>query len=121
MPLYTFVCPEGHKEAGFAKIAERDNPRHCLCGGLFRRIIEAPALRPEIQSYQSPVTGEWIDSRAQRREDLLRTGSMEWEPGLRQDLAKRRAERFEEALAPLEKGVEEVARAMVASGDLPPI
>jgi len=121
MPLYTFVCREGHRDQIFAKIADRDSPRTCLCGGPLTRIIEAPSIRPDIPAYQSPVTGEWVNSRAQRREDLLRTGSMEWEPGLRQELAKRRAEKFEEALKPFEKGVEDVARAMVASGDIPPI
>lgn len=32
-----------------------------------------------MQSYQSPVTGKWIDSPSQRRDDLARTNSRPWE------------------------------------------
>lgn len=32
-----------------------------------------------MPSYQSPVTGKWIDSPSQRRDDLKRTGSRPWE------------------------------------------
>lgn len=32
-----------------------------------------------MSSYQSPVTGKWIDTPAQRRDDLARTGSRPWE------------------------------------------
>lgn len=32
-----------------------------------------------MPSYQSPVTGQWIDSPNQRREDMKRSGSRPWE------------------------------------------
>lgn len=32
-----------------------------------------------MPSYQSPVTGKWVDSPSQRRDDLKRTGSRPWE------------------------------------------
>ncbi len=32
-----------------------------------------------MPSYQSPVTGKWIDTPAQRRDDLARSGSRPWE------------------------------------------
>ena len=32
-----------------------------------------------MQAYQSPVTDKWIDTPAQRRDDLARTGSRPWE------------------------------------------
>jgi hypothetical protein len=44
----------------------------------------APMVIGDLPSYQSPVTGLWVDGRAQRREDLKRTGSRPWE-GLDQE------------------------------------
>ena len=32
-----------------------------------------------MPSYQSPVTGKWVDTPSQRRDDLARTGSRPWE------------------------------------------
>ena len=121
MPLYSGVCPGGHKIQFYSRIDDRDNPRACDCGEPLTRIIDAPYVRPDIPAYISPVTGEWVNSRAQRKEDLLRSNSMEWEPGLKQDIARRRVELQEKAIAPLERTIEETARALVARGDLPPL
>ena len=33
----------------------------------------------DLPGYESPVTGKWVEGRAQRREDLKRTGSRPWE------------------------------------------
>ena len=38
-----------------------------------------PLIFGDLPSYQSPVTGKWIDGRVQRREDLKRTGSRPYE------------------------------------------
>ena len=43
-----------------------------------------PLVFGDLPSYQSPVTGLWVDGRVQRREDLKRTGSRPWE-GLAQE------------------------------------
>ena len=32
-----------------------------------------------MPSYQSPITGKWIDTPSQRRDDLARNGSRPWE------------------------------------------
>lgn len=32
-----------------------------------------------MQSYQSPITGQWIDSPSQRREDMVRNNARPWE------------------------------------------
>lgn len=52
----------------------------------------APLIFGDLPSYQSPVTGQWVDGRKQRREDLKRTGSRPWE-GLEQE--KKEFERHE--------------------------
>jgi hypothetical protein len=52
-------------------------------------------IQPDLPGYESPVTGEWVEGRKARREDLLRTGSRPWE-GMEQEqkeAAKVKAER----------------------------
>lgn len=90
MPLYTFKCVCGQRDLRFAKIAQRDDPQSCSCGQPMQRIIEAPFVRPEIPAYQSPIDGRWIDSRAQRQEDLKRNNCVEVEPGMKEDCERRR-------------------------------
>jgi hypothetical protein len=48
-----------------------------------------------MPAYQSPVTNKWIDTPAQRRDDLARSGSRPWE-GM--DNEKKEAKRRAEAL-----------------------
>lgn len=73
-------------------------------------------VRSEIAPYESPVTGKPITSRRERREDLLRSGSIEWEPGLREHVAKRKADLFEADLRHAEQKVDETVRDLHASG-----
>jgi hypothetical protein len=49
-----------------------------------------------MPSYQSPITGQWIDTPSQRREDMKRSGSRPWE-GRDQELkeAQKRKENLE--------------------------
>lgn len=42
----------------------------------------------DLPGYESPVTGAWVEGRAQRREDLKRSGCREYDPGMKDD-AKR--------------------------------
>lgn len=122
MPLYTFRCSNGHQESVFAKIIERDDIRQCpRCGANLLRQFEAPSVRGDITPYQSPVTGQWIDSKRQRREDLKRSGCVEWEPGIRQDMPRRQQERLEAAFATVEPSIDEAARQLVAAGKLDPL
>lgn len=44
-----------------------------------KRILTSPFGQVDIPSYQSPATGKWITSRAERKEDLKRSGSRPWE------------------------------------------
>lgn len=54
------------EEAWAAKVAMHANPQR------------APSVYV-MPSYQSPVTGKWIDTPSQRRDDLARTGSRPFE------------------------------------------
>jgi hypothetical protein len=39
----------------------------------------APMIFGDLPGYESPVTGQWIEGRRARREDLKRTGCRPWE------------------------------------------
>lgn len=44
-----------------------------------RRAAALHFIQPDLPGYESPVTGEWIEGRKARREDLKRTGSRPYE------------------------------------------
>lgn len=48
-------------------------------------------VAPDLPGYESPVTGNWIEGRAARREDLKRTGCRPYEDGERQEAQRQRA------------------------------
>lgn len=39
-----------------------------------------PQIRGDLPGYLSPVTGQWVEGRAARREDLARSGCREVDP-----------------------------------------
>lgn len=122
MPLYRFTCPIGHDYKFFSKILDRDQARQCpSCGAELQRQFEAPSIHTDIAPYQSPVTGQWVDSKAQRREDLRRNGCIEWEPGIRQDMTRRQEEAFEKSFAPVSQGIDEIGRQLISAGKLDPL
>ncbi len=53
-------------------------------------------------AYRSPVTGEWIRTRAERAEDLKRHGCIEYDEGVKQDYHRR----MQESEAKLSRDVE---------------
>lgn len=46
----------------------------------------------ELPSYQSPITGEWVDGRVARREDLARSNCVEYDDSMPAEQAKRHAQ-----------------------------
>lgn len=119
MPMYDAVCAHGHKEVIFSKIAQRDEPRYCeQCSGLLTRLISAPAVRPDIQAYQSPATGKWVDSRAKRRDDLRRSGCIEWEPGIREQAETNRQQALEKNFRAVEATVDTMTRELHSAGQI---
>jgi hypothetical protein len=103
MPLHDYRCPHGHHFSHYCKIADLGSvvccPVHMTPAE--RVFLTVPFGRVDIPAYQSPVDGRYVGSRRQRREDLARTGCVEWDPGMRQDSERRAAEqeaRFEQGL-----------------------
>lgn len=68
----------------------------------------APLVFGDLPSYRSPVTGQWIDGKVQRREDLKRTGSRPYE-GREQEL-KEAARHTRYAEEKQDRAIERTAR-----------
>jgi hypothetical protein len=67
----------------------------------------APMVWGDLPAYESPVTGQMVEGRVQRREDLKRTNSRPWE-GIEQE--KKEAQRRKQYLAQQEeKSLEKAA------------
>jgi hypothetical protein len=115
MPLYSFRCLCGKRDTRFAKVEARNSPQFCSCGASMTRVLDAPAVRPEITPYLSPVTGLPISSRAQRTEDLKRSGSIEWDPGMRADCERRQADELETTYRTVDASIDKTVAEMHAS------
>lgn len=77
------------------------------CARMHREPIVKTASVHVMQSYQSPVSGQWIDTPRQRRNDLEASGSRPWE-GREQEVkvAQQREKDFDKML---EKSAEKAA------------
>ena len=45
-----------------------------------RSDLPTPSIMPDLPGYMSVASGQWVDGRQDRREDLKRTGSRELDP-----------------------------------------
>jgi putative FmdB family regulatory protein len=106
MPIYVFACAKGHRFDRYLKLAEYDTPQRCECGESAVRQVVAPMVMPDIPAYQSPVTGQWVNSRAQRREDLRRHDCVEYEPSMKDHALRQRAQEDAALEASVEQTVE---------------
>ena len=81
-----------------------------LVRGMYYTEPETHFVRGEIEGYESPASGEWIDSRRKRREDFKRTGTREWEGAeTERKLAKQwEAENAKKMDAKIERGIHHV-------------
>jgi len=109
VPVYEYLCDAGHNFDRVLRLAEYDTPQTCECGAAATRQISASMFAVDIPAYQSPVTGRWINSRAERREDLKRTSCVEYEPSMK-DHAEKARQRED---ADLEKKMEETVEAEI--------
>jgi len=90
MPIYTF-SRDGETFEAVMSIAERDV---FVCEPGVRQIIRPVQVMRDIPEYRSPVNGKLISSRSERRDDLARTNSREWDPSDSPTGGKLRNERF---------------------------
>jgi len=79
-----------------------------------QRVLCAPTIVGELVPYVSPASGKWVNSRSQQKEDLARSGAILAEPGLAQDIARKRAAIEEKKFEPLSKAVDETVARLVS-------
>ena len=98
MPRYEFTCANGHTFDCYLKVDFRDTPQTCGCGASSRRIISLPMIhvKPDVH-YKSPIDDKPITSMAARKEDMARSGCIEYDPEMKTDYS-RRIERDEKSL-----------------------
>lgn len=93
VPIYESLCGKcGRPHEYYATAANCYDTPTCCGERTTKMILTPPFGQVDIPAYVSPVTGRLINSRTQRKEDLLRTGSRPWE-GMEQETkeAQRRA------------------------------
>lgn len=119
MPFYTTLCETcGEKDEIFRKIAQRDILPTCSCGGRVYRTVAAPAVQGEIAPYISPATGEYITSRAQRREEMHKAGYITLEPGLKEQIARNKAASYQKTLDEVDPIVDSLVTSLNVAGKL---
>lgn len=117
MPMYDVLCSLCEKRDVVVRTVEqRDMNLPVCCDSPMHRIISAPAVQAGFEPYESPKSGKWIASRTQQREDLKRTGSFLYEPGVREQIARTKQEKWNETLADVDKKVDNVVRDLHTSG-----
>jgi putative FmdB family regulatory protein len=118
MPLYQTRCQDCDRtDAIWRRVADRDKLTPCVkCHGSLIREISAPYIAPDIQPYVSPATGKVVNSRTQQQNDLKASGHILNEPGLKNDIARRREERKEETFKPIEAAVDASVNNLVNRG-----
>ena len=103
MPLYDFSCQCGSRFERFVALANFSDPQHCTCGLPARRVISAPMFSVDATDYTCPITGDYVGSKHQHRENLAKHGCRVFETGEREAAEQRR--RAEDAR--LDKAIED--------------
>jgi putative FmdB family regulatory protein len=92
MPIYEFRCPQGHIFELFRPVAEYAAPARCPCGEAGERVIlTPPRVFGDLEGYESPASGEWIEGRRARAEDFARTGTRPYDPGEKEEAVRQAA------------------------------
>lgn len=79
MPTYCYRCSVCDRpDEAFRHVADRHDGPPC-CGKRMTIEIRPAYVQCDLPGYQSPVSGQWIEGRAARRDDLARTQSRPWE------------------------------------------
>jgi putative FmdB family regulatory protein len=101
VPLYDCLCKSGHKFERFIKLADFEAPIECDCHAPASRVISAPLISVDNTGYSCPVTGKWVGSRREHRDNLARQGCRVLEPGEKEQSAQfrqREEELFEKKI-----------------------
>lgn len=99
MPVYESICRKCGKVHDYYQTVDNRHDTPECCGEKTDKAILTPSMGiVDIPAYVSPVSGRWVNSRKQRKEDLAEANCRPWE-GLEQEKkeAARRQEYLEQA------------------------
>ena len=91
MPIYTYVCANGHQFDRFLKLKDYREPQTCDCGAASEKKIMPTMLNCDMkpwESYESPVSGRPITSYRERNKDMKDHGCVDYEPSMRKHVTK---------------------------------
>lgn len=111
MPLHDYSCGKCKVffEA-FCPVAALQEPVLHSCGEVAtRRFLHAPRVQGDITPYDCPVTGKWIESRSEHRNNLKKHGAHVLEPGEVEQDRKARQRRDEDIEKAADTAVERAA------------
>lgn len=106
MPMYDFLCENGHKFERLVKLKDFSVVQICSCQSPAKRLISAPRIQVESVGYNCPITGTWIGSKRQHEDNLSRHGCRVLETGEREAAAQFRQRQEEEFDRKIEDTVE---------------
>lgn len=107
-PIYEYACEEGHYFDRYLSLAKYDQPQTCLCGSQSRKLISLVTIvRAKEIRYTSPVDGREITTEAARREDLARSNCIPYDPEMKTDTIRRRAQEDATLEASVDRTVEQ--------------
>lgn len=91
MPLYDIRCDRtGEIFERVISLANFEAPIFCDCQSLARRVISTPMIAVDHTGYNCPVTGKWVGSKREHRENLAQNGCRVLEAGETQSSTQRR-------------------------------
>lgn len=97
MPLYDIRCERtGETFERMIKLANFSDPIKCACGSPAIRLISTPMFSVDNVGYDCPVTGKWVGSQREHRENLARNGCRVLEAGETEAASRRHKEADDE-------------------------
>lgn len=110
MPLYDFECETGHRFERQVPLKDFEATQYCDCLAPAKRLISTPRFSVEQVGYSCPVTGKWVNSGREHRENLKRHNCRVLETGEKEAAAafrKRADDEFDKKVeATVEKEIE---------------
>jgi hypothetical protein len=91
--IYEYVCPKHGKFEAWVKMEDRHQAQRCRkpgCVRLGKFTISAPLVISDYPGYISHSTGEWVEGRRARVEDMAKSGCRPYEAGEMKDLETRK-------------------------------
>jgi putative FmdB family regulatory protein len=113
VPIYEYVCPEGHRFERVLKVADCGVPQACECGLGSQKVLSPPMVfvSQEIR-YESPIDGKVITTKQQRQDDLARHGCIPYDPEMKKDAARRQVESEKKLEAAMDATIEKTIHEM---------